>query len=119
MLDSLLNALNTLNATDFMGTVDCIPQPYLKGGAAATDIPKYDLPPVLVPPEIIEVEGITPEAGSEGQIKKEEWPEYYFRIFPSDVRPLFPSSGSSSHLSISGVTGPKYASGLCYPQCAD
>lgn len=98
MLDSLLNALNTLNAADFAGTADCIPQPYLNEGTTTFEIPKYDLPSVLVPPEIIEVEGITSEAGSdEGRIKKEEWPEYYFRVFPNDVRsrsffPGFPSS---------------------------
>lgn len=86
MLDSLLNALNTLNEGDFAGTTDCIPQPYLREGATGTGVSKYDLPSVLVPPEIIEVEGITSEAGSEAQIKKEEWPEYYFRIFTSDVR---------------------------------
>ncbi|KAF7776434.1 hypothetical protein Agabi119p4_4827 [Agaricus bisporus var. burnettii] len=88
VLDSLLNALDILNAADFAGTVDCIPQPYLKDGATTFDVPKYDLPSVLVPPEIIEVEGITSEAGSdEGRIKREEWPEYYFRVFSNDVSP--------------------------------
>jgi nuclear cap-binding protein subunit 1 len=84
VLDSLLTALNTLNESDFAGTADCIPQPYLQG-AADIEISKYDLPSVLVPPEIIEVEGITSETGSEAQIKKEEWPEYYFRVFTNDV----------------------------------
>ncbi|KAJ3570164.1 hypothetical protein NP233_g4582 [Leucocoprinus birnbaumii] len=87
VLDSLLTALDTLNEGDFSGTADCIPQPYLRGTADETAISKYELPSVLVPPEIIEVEGITSEAGSEAQIKKEEWPEYYFRIFTSEVSP--------------------------------
>lgn len=86
MLDSLLTALNTLNESDFSGTSDCVPQPYLHGAFPETEISKYDLPSVLVPPEIIEVEGITSETGDEAQIKKEEWPEYYFRIFTNEVR---------------------------------
>lgn len=84
MLDSLLAALNTLNESDFAATVDCIPQPYLHEAIDIT-ISKYDLPSVLVPPEIIEVEGITSETGSETQIKREEWPEYYFRVFTGEV----------------------------------
>ncbi|KAF5363779.1 hypothetical protein D9756_000886 [Leucocoprinus leucothites] len=87
VLDSLLTALNTLNEGDFSGITDCLPQPYLRDGAADLEIAKYDLPSVLVPPEIIEVEGITSETGSEAQIKKEEWPEYYFRVFTSEVSP--------------------------------
>ncbi|KXN84222.1 Nuclear cap-binding protein subunit 1 [Leucoagaricus sp. SymC.cos] len=87
ILDSLLTTLNALNEGDFSGTADCIPQPYLQTGDTVLEVSKYDLPSVLVPPEIIEVEGLTSETGSEAQIKKEEWPEYYFRIFPSDVSP--------------------------------
>lgn len=111
MLDSLLNALDILNAADFAGTVDCIPQPYLKDGATTFDVPKYDLPSVLVPPEIIEVEGITSEAGSdEGRIKREEWPEYYFRVFSNDVRfRCFPQRLPLSPRLMSGVTRPHYS----------
>lgn len=118
MLDSLLTALNTLNEGDFAGTGDCIPQPYLQG-AAEIETSKYDLPSVLVPPEIIEVEGMTSETGSEAQIKKEEWPEYYFRIFTTDVSSNFFRPEFSIHLLRIGFPRPNYARRIYYPQYSD
>ena len=119
MLDSLLAALKSLNETGFTGTVDCIPQPYLREGIDIA-ISKYDLPSVLVPPEIIEVEGITSETGSETQIKKEEWPEYYFRVFTDEVgfQTCFDFQLSVYHLSL-GVARPKHACRLYYSQCSN
>jgi len=119
VLDSLLAALKALNEADFAGIVDCIPQPYLCEDINIA-ISKYDLPSVLVPPEIIEVEGITPETGSETQIKKEEWPEYFFRVFTDEVgfQTCFDSQLSVYHLSL-GVTRSKHARRLYYSQCSD
>ena len=51
----------------------------------STVIP-FDLPSVLVPPEAIELEGLSPETSEDAPIKKEEWPEYMLRLFDDDVR---------------------------------
>lgn len=47
----------------------------------------YDLPLVLVPPEVIEMETLS-TASEEVQIKKEDWPEFFIRLFPNDVGDL-------------------------------
>jgi nuclear cap-binding protein subunit 1 len=46
----------------------------------------FDLPSVLVPPEVIELEVLSPESSEDAPIKKEEWPEYMLRLFDNDVR---------------------------------
>lgn len=48
----------------------------------------FDLPLVLVPPEIIELDGLAADSEEEAQVKKEEWPEYFLRLFDNDVSPL-------------------------------
>ncbi|PCH41554.1 hypothetical protein WOLCODRAFT_137465 [Wolfiporia cocos MD-104 SS10] len=85
LLDSALAALRALNDGDFVQTADSFPQPYF-------DYPEYaetpfDLPSVLVPPEVIELDGLTTDTGEDAQVKKEEWPQYYTRIFDNDVTP--------------------------------
>jgi len=52
---------------------------------ASTVVP-FDLPSVLVPPEVIELEVLSPESSEDAPIKKEEWPEYMLRLFDNDVR---------------------------------
>jgi nuclear cap-binding protein subunit 1 len=52
---------------------------------ASTLVP-FDLPSVLVPPEVIELEVLSPESSEDAPIKKEEWPEYMLRLFDNDVR---------------------------------
>ncbi|TFK56212.1 cap binding protein 80-PB [Heliocybe sulcata] len=87
LLESALAVLKALNSADFSESVDSYPQPYadlpdLPDGAAA-----FELPSVLVPPEIIELDGLSADTGEEAQVKKEEWPEYYIRLFENEVTP--------------------------------
>ena len=76
-------ALQTLNATDFAQTADSYPQPYLSS-PPWTEEP-FNLPGVLVPPEVIELDGLTTESGEDAQPKKEEWPQCYVSLFDNDV----------------------------------
>ncbi|KZT27073.1 hypothetical protein NEOLEDRAFT_1131600 [Neolentinus lepideus HHB14362 ss-1] len=87
LLESALAVLKALNSTDFAESVNSYPQPYvdlpdLPDGAAV-----FELPSVLVPPEIIELDGLSADTGEEAQVKKEEWPEYYIRLFDNEVTP--------------------------------
>ncbi|KAG7096527.1 hypothetical protein E1B28_003956 [Marasmius oreades] len=85
VLDSALAALKALEAIEFDGPY---PRPY-------ADYPEldpstftpFDLPSVLVTPEVIELDGATETEESTVQVRKEEWPEYYIRLFPDDVTP--------------------------------
>ncbi|KZT12669.1 uncharacterized protein LAESUDRAFT_733291 [Laetiporus sulphureus 93-53] len=85
LLDSALAALRTLRDSDFAQTPDSFPQPYLDS-SEYNGVP-FDLPSLLVPPEVIELDGLTTDTGEDAQIKKEEWPQYYIRIFDNDVTP--------------------------------
>ncbi|CCM03975.1 uncharacterized protein FIBRA_06131 [Fibroporia radiculosa] len=85
LLDSALAALRIFKTDDFSQTADSFPQPYL-------ELPEYtgslfDLPSVLVPPEVIELDGLTTDSGEDAQIKKEEWPQYYVQLFDNDITP--------------------------------
>ncbi len=40
---------------------------------------------VLVPPEVIELEAFSTDAGEAALVTKEEWPEYLLRLFDNDV----------------------------------
>ncbi|KAI0334935.1 cap binding protein 80-PB [Cubamyces sp. BRFM 1775] len=84
-LDCALAALQTLNATDFAQTADSYPQPYLSS-PPWTEEP-FNLPGVLVPPEVIELDGLTTESGEDAQPKKEEWPQCYVSLFDNDLTP--------------------------------
>ncbi|KIK54380.1 hypothetical protein GYMLUDRAFT_232056 [Collybiopsis luxurians FD-317 M1] len=84
LLDTALAALKALENSGFEGPY---PRPY-------SDYPQLDaetftpfsLPSVLVPPEVIELDGLSTEA-EESEMKKEEWPEFFLRLFPDDVTP--------------------------------
>ncbi|KAL1939685.1 hypothetical protein VTO73DRAFT_9718 [Trametes versicolor] len=84
-LDCALAALKTLNGSDFAQTADSYPQPYMVS-PPWTEEP-FNLPGVLVPPEVIELDGLTTESGEDAQPKKEEWPQGYVRLFENDVTP--------------------------------
>lgn len=56
----------------------------------------YELPIVLVPPEVIEFYSLSADAGEETQARKEwpgedtqakkqEWPEFFIRLFSNEV----------------------------------
>jgi nuclear cap-binding protein subunit 1 len=75
-----------LKDSGFEGTENCVPQPYKNYPALDfSSVMPYDLPLVLVPPEVIEMETLSIDSGEESQIKKEDWPEFFVRVFPNDV----------------------------------
>jgi nuclear cap-binding protein subunit 1 len=80
-------ALHALDVSDFTDSSTSFPQPYSDYAALdpATS-PPFDLPSVLVPPEIIELDGLSTDAGEDAQVKKEEWPEYFLLLFDAGVR---------------------------------
>ncbi|PPQ68653.1 hypothetical protein CVT24_005384 [Panaeolus cyanescens] len=88
LLETLLNVLNHLNQSDFNDVTTCFPQPYKNSSDLdnSSFIP-YDLPLVLVPPEVIELDPLSSDSGEDVSIKKEEWPEFFVRLFPNDVSP--------------------------------
>lgn len=77
--------LKTLESSDFLDQTS-IPQPYLEGeDLDPVACPPFELPSILVPPEVIELDGLAADAGEESQAKKEEWPEYWMRLFDNAV----------------------------------
>lgn len=90
LLDILLTILQTLDRGDFEETANCLPRPYSEYPEIDTTVlPPYNLPLVLVPPEIIELDALSGDSGEEAQVKKEEWPEFFIRLFGSEVSPDF------------------------------
>ncbi|KAF9558221.1 hypothetical protein CPC08DRAFT_743399 [Agrocybe pediades] len=88
LLDILLSSLTTLNQSNFKDTENCIPQPYKNYATIEPSVLEpYVLPAVLVPPEVIELDAMSAESGEESSVKKEEWPEFFIRLFPNDVSP--------------------------------
>ena len=86
LLDTILASLRALNSSDFAETFTSFPQPYASyPDLDAATLPPFELPLVLVPPEIIELDGLSANSGEEAQVKKEEWPEYFLRLFDDDV----------------------------------
>jgi len=94
-----LTTLRTLSASGFVETVESYPQPYLTYFPPLAEFDPFDLPSVLVPPEVIELDGglsamdtdsagdaAEDDAGSQSHVKKEEWPEVFIRLFDDDVR---------------------------------
>ncbi|KAJ6567374.1 MIF4G like-domain-containing protein [Mycena vulgaris] len=88
LLDVVLQALRTLDESDFAETASSFAQPYASHSDPdlATFTP-YNLPSVLVPPEVIELDGLSTDSGEDAQVKKEEWPEYFLRLFDNDITP--------------------------------
>lgn len=83
ILDCAVAALKTLDLSDFVDVSDIFPQPY--AAMSTSTIVPFDLPSVLVPPEVIELEVMSTESSEDAPIKKEEWPEYMLRLFDNDV----------------------------------
>lgn len=81
-----MNTLTALKESDFEETANCIPQPYKSYPELDSSVVvPYDLPLVLVPPEVIELDSMSTDPGEDVQIKKEEWPEFFIRVFANDV----------------------------------
>ncbi|KAI0346958.1 hypothetical protein BDW22DRAFT_476190 [Trametopsis cervina] len=85
ILDSALSALQILNASDFSQVSDSFVQPYKE--LSTYSGPTFDLPSILVPPEVVELDSLSTETGEDSLVKKEEWPEFHVRLFDSDVTP--------------------------------
>lgn len=75
--------MKTLNSQDFENLSNVFPQPYLEGPESA--LPPFDLPSVLVPPEVLEMDALGESSSEEVQVRKEEWPEYHLTLFDNDV----------------------------------
>lgn len=85
LLDMLIMNLEKLNETDYVDIENCIPRPYTVYPPFDPAVFRpYSLPSVLVPPEAMDLE----ESG-EMQVKKDDWPEFFPRLFPTDVSPDF------------------------------
>ncbi|KAG6919498.1 hypothetical protein DXG01_005087 [Tephrocybe rancida] len=87
MLDTILHTLKTLVDADFAQIADSFPQPYLTLPKLEDRTP-FDLPLVLVPPESdIELDGVSNNTEEAASVKKDEWPEYFLRLFDNDISP--------------------------------
>ncbi|KAJ7666528.1 MIF4G like-domain-containing protein [Mycena rosella] len=86
LLDIVLQALRTLDKSDFAETASSFSQPYISyADPDLTAFTPYNLPSVLVPPEVVELDGLSTDSGEDAQVKKEEWPEYFLRLFDNDA----------------------------------
>jgi nuclear cap-binding protein subunit 1 len=86
-MDMVLASLKTLDLSGFEDVASTFPQPYSEFANIDPVVsPPFPLPSVLVPPEIIEMDTLSADAGEDTQVKKEEWPEYFLRFFDNDVR---------------------------------
>lgn len=85
-LDCALAALQTLSAADFTQAADAVPRPYADYPSWTED--QYELDDQLVPPENEELDTLPGESGEAApvNIKKDEWPQCYIRLFDDDVR---------------------------------
>ncbi|KAJ8515083.1 hypothetical protein ONZ45_g7452 [Pleurotus djamor] len=86
LLDSVLTALKAYDDSDFASSSSDLPQVDYPALDSA-EHPHFNLPSVLVPPEVIELDGLTNDEGEDAQVKKEEWPEYYVRLFDDEISP--------------------------------
>ncbi|KAJ7163814.1 MIF4G like-domain-containing protein [Mycena crocata] len=88
LLDTVLQTLRTLDNSGFAETASSFSQPYAGyADPESSTFTLYDLPSVLVPPEVIELDGLSTDSGEDAQVKKEEWPEYFLRLFDNDITP--------------------------------
>ena len=90
ILDCGLAAMKTLNSQDFENLSNVFPQPYLDGFEPIS--PPFDLPSVLVPPEVVEIDTLGESSNEEAQVRREEWPEYHLTLFDNDVILLCPQT---------------------------
>lgn len=92
------------------------PQPYFSlPSAPVITAGQFDLPSVLVPPEVIELDNLPTDDGEDALVKKEEWPDYMVRLFENDVRtPLIPCDlGLIPCVASLGHTQPRITGWLC------
>ncbi|KAI9572404.1 MIF4G like-domain-containing protein [Boletus coccyginus] len=88
LLESGLAVLKALDSSEFLDPWSSVPQPYLDyPDLDPTVSSPFELPSILVPPEVIELDGLATDAGEDAQVKKEDWPEYFFRLFDDTITP--------------------------------
>ncbi|KAF8841289.1 hypothetical protein BDN67DRAFT_989826 [Paxillus ammoniavirescens] len=88
LLDNGLTVLKALEESDFLDAWSNVPQPYLDYPDLDPIVSSpFELPSILVPPEVIELDGLATDAGEDAQVKKEDWPEYFFYLFDNTVTP--------------------------------
>ncbi|KAM6499483.1 hypothetical protein JOM56_004991 [Amanita muscaria] len=80
LLDTILRALRTLNESDFSEIASIIPQPNASYPEPDSSFSPFNLPAVLVPPEVIEIDGLSVHSETDIQVRKEQWPEFYVRL---------------------------------------
>lgn len=91
VIDTGLFVLKALDSFEFVEASESFPQPYLDfPDLDPTVSAPFELPAILVPPEVIELDGLATDAGEDAQVKKEDWPQYFFHLFDNDVRVPFP-----------------------------
>ena len=56
-----MTALRSFISSSFSATADCFIQPYISIGDISTEITPFNLPLVLVPPEVLELDGLNTE----------------------------------------------------------
>ncbi|KAH8074940.1 MIF4G like-domain-containing protein [Cristinia sonorae] len=83
LLDSALTALEVMYEDGFAQGSECFPRPYVEVITEGSVV--FALPSVLVPPEVIELDGLSSE--SDILVKKADWAEFHIRIFDNDVTP--------------------------------
>ena len=111
MLENLYNVLQKQYENNFVEEVDSYVRPYAAYEAYPTS---FELPSVLVPPEVIELDAFSNDLGEEP--KKEEWSEYSLRLFDNEVRLGYITSLSHVVLICNqGHSQPKYRSRICCP----
>ena len=115
-----MNVLSALKESNFEDTANCIPQPYQSYPELDSSIVvPYDLPLVLVPPEVIEMDSMSTDSGEDVQIKKEEWPEFFVRVFANDVSYFSNNLKTKIHIAaLSGISGLQLPTWLCHPNGA-
>ncbi|KAF9643748.1 hypothetical protein BDM02DRAFT_3181735 [Thelephora ganbajun] len=91
ILDCGLAAMKTLNSQDSVNLSDVFPQPYLDGPELV--LPPFDLPSVLAPPEVVEMDTFGESSSEEAQVRREEWPEYHLMQVSSKLTHIVSSVG--------------------------
>lgn len=78
--------LKALDFSEFAEASESFPQPYLDfPDLDPAESAPFELPAILVPPEVIELDGLATDAGEDAQVKKEEWPHYFLHLFDDVV----------------------------------
>ncbi|KLO09925.1 hypothetical protein SCHPADRAFT_999939 [Schizopora paradoxa] len=84
VLDIALALAKSLEKMEFSEASKAIVQPYEKDDGI-TFTPFFDLPSVLVPPEVIELDHLTNGEASTSPQKNDDWAEYKLHLFDSGV----------------------------------